>query len=157
MGLFKKYDADLDGNLSIVEFGQLIDDLHPGLSTPQIEQMYKNLIAIGDGKINAEHLNIMVMQINHRDEGAKMSATELEDPGLGEEEFISMTRAWDSVRVAAEEMDPARLLHFEESTSIIIKLQAQFRARLTRARVKVAAKHESRAPKVVTLGGALGF
>ena len=63
MGLFKKYDEDLDGNLSIIEFGHLIDDLHPGLTTPQIEQMYKNLIAIGDGKINAEHLNIMVMQV----------------------------------------------------------------------------------------------
>ena len=97
------------------------------------------------------------MQINHRDEGAKMQPTDIDDPGLGEAELISMTRAWDSVRVAAEEMEPARLLHFEESTALVIKLQAQFRSRLIRARIKVEVKRESRAPKDVTLGGALGF
>jgi len=159
LGLFKKYDADLDGNLSIGEFGSLLDDICPALTTLQIENMFSSLMAIGEGKIQAEHLSSMVTQMDHRRQAERMGGpTEgLEEGGVSEAEMMRMTRAWDAVRVAADSMDPARLLHFEQAGPIIVKVQAHWRAQLTRARIEIARKHASRASKVVSIGGALGM
>ena len=65
--LFRKFDTNGDGVLSLSEFRHLLHALYARkTSRGQEEQMYNALVRLGDGSIRAEHLQEMLYVFSER-------------------------------------------------------------------------------------------
>ena len=141
--LFRRYDSNGDGLLSLEEFKTMLKAMSGAqLRAAQVDSMYNTLMSLGDGTIKPEDLQqvLYVLDERTRAEAAHASGLELTDGTIDHDENLArLAHTWESMRNAVSlEADTERwaLYNSPAVVTLIIHIQARFRALIVRARNK---------------------